>query len=68
MNQLVLEVGIVGASLAGAMAAIAWLFPAWLRGMPRAAMVGFVLGALFHLVFEATGLNAMYCRSGHACS
>lgn len=67
MRQLLLEVVIVAVSLAGAMAAVAWLLPGALRGVPRAALVGLVLGALFHLGFEATGLNAMYCRVGAAC-
>ncbi len=67
MQQLAIEVVIVAVSLAGAMAAVAWLLPGWLRGVPRAALVGLVLGALFHLGFELTGLNAMYCRVGAAC-
>ena len=58
----------VGLALALAMAALAWLFPAGLRGPLAAAGTGFVLGAAFHLAFEATGLNATYSRTGHACT
>lgn len=30
-------------------------------------LLGFVLGALFHLACEASGINKLYCRSGYAC-
>ena len=68
MKALVVEAVIVGVALSAALAALAAWTPQALRGAWRAAATGLVLGALFHLGFEASGLNAAYCVSGHACS
>ena len=68
MNRLALEAVVVGGALAIAMAAVAALAPAALQGTRPAALTGLVLGAGFHLAFEAAGLNAAYCATGHACS
>ena len=67
-SRLWIEAGIVGACLAAALAIVAWLRPDLLRTPTSAAWVGLALGAAFHLAFEATGLNATYCRTGHACT
>jgi len=68
MKQLAIEAGIVGVTLALAMAGLAAWWPAALRGPKAAALAGLALGVAFHLGFEVTGLNGAYCRSGHACS
>ena len=65
--QLGLEIAVVGVTLAVAMALVAWMWPSMLRSIRGAATMGFVLGALFHLTFEISGLNGAYCRVGHAC-
>jgi hypothetical protein len=67
LAQLALEIAIVAATLAAAMAGVAWAWPSSLRSVSGAAVVGLVLGALFHVGFEVTGLNGAYCRVGHAC-
>lgn len=67
MRQLWYEIGIVGGALSLAMAIVAWLAPESLRSVGGAAVVGFLLGAGFHVGFEVTGLNLAYCRVGHAC-
>lgn len=33
----------------------------------RRASVGFLTGAVIHLVFELVGWNAYYCQNGAAC-
>lgn len=59
------EAAVVGAMLAPALAwAMAQFEPKTTTGV---MIIGFLLGFLFHLVWEAVGLNAMYCRHGHAC-
>lgn len=68
LARLVLEALIVGGSLAAALGGVAWAWPASLRTASSATLVGFALGVAFHLGFEALGLNAAYCTSGHACS
>lgn len=65
-RQLVLEIVIVALALALALAAVAAVWP--VTTMWRGFATGLILGALFHLGFEIVGLNAMYCRVGHACA
>lgn len=67
-TQLALEVAVVGAVLAAALACVAWLVPGALRSVWKAALTGLVLGAGVHLGFELSGLNRMYCDVGHACA
>ncbi len=67
MQQLALEAAIVGLVLAAALAAAVRLGGP-IASAADAARVGLVLGALVHLGFEASGLNARYCAVGAACS
>lgn len=66
---LALEAVVVGACLA----AMLWILrtvggPGPFSSPVNIALVGFAAGALFHLAFEAAGLNSMYCTAGHACA
>lgn len=65
--RLALEAGIVGVILAAVLAAAAWVAPVTLSGPAWSAATGMVVGAAFHLAFEAAGLNRAYCAKGHAC-
>ena len=67
VRHLGVEVFVVGGLMTLALAGVSRWFPASLRSVPMAALVGFILGALFHLGFEFTGLNRAYCSTGHAC-
>lgn len=67
-TQLALEVVVVGAVLAAALASVAWLLPGALRSVWKAAVTGLVVGAAVHLGFELSGLNRVYCGVGHACA
>lgn len=67
MNQLALEVLIVGVTLGIALAMVSWAAPVTLSSPAWSAATGLVVGTLFHLGFEATGLNRTYCAKGHAC-
>lgn len=58
---------IVAVTLAVAMAGVAWVRPSALSTVPAAAATGLVMGTLFHLGFELSGMNGAYCRVGHAC-
>jgi lipopolysaccharide export LptBFGC system permease protein LptF len=59
------EAAVVGAMLAPALAwAMHQFKPDTTTGV---LMIGFLLGFLFHLIWEFVGLNAMYCKTGHAC-
>ena len=64
-KQLLVETAIVAVTLALVMGLVAAAAPWALRTPVRAAVTG--LGAAFHLGFEATGLNRLYCTVGHAC-
>lgn len=66
--RLAFEALVVGLLVAAALGAISWAWPAALRGPARAALVGMAVGVAFHLGFELFGLNAAYCRTGHACT
>lgn len=68
MWLLVAEASIVGVVLAAVMALIKVSVP-WLLSTPAlTALTGFMVGAAFHLAFEAAGLNKAYCSTGHACT
>lgn len=65
MMKVFVEASVVGTMLAPA---LAWAFYQFKPQTPLGVMViGFLLGFLFHLIWEFVGLNAMYCRVGHAC-
>lgn len=67
MQQLAVEALIVGLVLAGVLGlAVALGVP--LSTPAAAARAGLALGALVHLGFEASGLNARYCAVGAACA
>lgn len=63
---LLIEAGVVAAVTALALAlAVAVTGP--ISTVPRAVMVGTVLGALIHVAFELAGANTYYCTGGAAC-
>lgn len=66
IGSLLIEVVVVGAILAAMLTASQILYP--ITGPQDAAYTGFILGALAHLIFEVTKVNAWYCASGAACS
>ena len=63
--HLATEATVVGLALAAALAATTTFVQ--IRNAYTALAVGLVLGAALHLLFELTGLNGKYCRTGHAC-
>ena len=65
-THLATEAVVVGLALAAALAATTVFVRITSAG--TALAVGPVLGPALHLLFELTGLNAMYCRGGHACA
>lgn len=65
IRHLLTEAFVVGVSLALALAGATALTK--INSYSTALAVGFVLGAALHLLFELSGLNTMYCKSGHAC-
>lgn len=66
-GSVLLEALIVGGILAGLMAMAIVVWP--LDDSPRAAAVmGFALGMLVHLLFEGTKANRWYCANGAACA
>jgi uncharacterized membrane protein SpoIIM required for sporulation len=62
---------LIEATFVGAMLALALIIVDQTMGMPTSSVgilaMGFVVGALIHLVCEITGLNKMYCSTGYAC-
>ena len=66
-QHLATEAVVVGLALALALACVTAM-SVKIAGYPAALAVGFVVGAALHLLFELSGLNGMYCRTGHACS
>lgn len=67
MRRLVIEALVVGLALAAALGAVRWALPSTCSSVGAAAATGLVVGAAFHVVFELAGLNAAYCKTGHAC-
>lgn len=65
MRRLIYEALAVGVALAISLAIAQSLVR--IRDYKTALLVGLVLGASLHLVFELVGLNRSYCMSGHAC-
>jgi len=64
-QSVFIEASVVGAMLAPALAwAMHQFQPQTTTGI---LIIGFFLGFLFHFIWELVGLNAMYCRVGHAC-
>jgi len=72
MASLILEVIVVGLLTGLLLWAVARFVPLVtaidLNAPLTALIVGFVIGALFHLSAEFVGFNAWYCRSGAACA
>lgn len=65
MSNVFIEAAVVGAMLAPA---LAWAFHQFKPDTTVGIMlIGFLLGFGFHLIWEFVGLNAMYCKTGHAC-
>lgn len=64
-QHLVTEAVVVGLALALSLAGATTLTK--INNYRTALAVGFVVGAALHLLFEMSGLNSVYCRSGHAC-
>ncbi len=62
---LLTEALIVGVALAAALALTTTVVR--ITNVKTALVVGVVVGAALHLLFELSGLNRTYCRSGHAC-
>jgi hypothetical protein len=65
MSNLVLEALVVGAALAVALVLTTTVVR--INDAKTALVVGVVVGAALHLLFELAGLNRAYCRTGHAC-
>ena len=65
MLRLLFEAGFVGAALAVLL--LISLRVAQPVSNRDILILGFVLGALFHIVCELTGINKQYCKTGRAC-
>lgn len=65
MFRLFAEAGIVGAILA--ILLLISLRVAQPVSNKDILILGFVLGAGFHLGCEVAGINRQYCKTGHAC-
>ncbi len=64
-SRLVMEALVVGVALAAALVLAHGVVA--IKDYKTAAVVGLVVGASLHLVFELLGLNRAYCSTGHAC-
>lgn len=64
-GSVLLEALVVGGILAAMMSIVVVLYP--ITGSSSAAFRGFFLGALTHILFEASRANAWYCKNGAAC-
>ena len=64
-GRLLKEALVVGVALAVALALTTTIVR--ITNAKTALVVGAVLGAALHLLFELAGLNRAYCRVGHAC-
>jgi len=66
-GSVMLEAVVVGGMLAALMAMAIVVYP--LRDAPgKAAILGFVLGAMTHGLFEVSKANTWYCDNGAACA
>lgn len=65
--KVFLEAGVVAVVTALALALALWLGGPITR-LTKALVVGAVVGAAIHLIFELVGANRMYCSTGAACS
>jgi len=72
MASLILEVVVVGLLTGLLLWAVARFVPLVtaidLNAPLTALIVGFIIGAVFHLTAEFAGFNGWYCRSGAACA
>ena len=64
--KVFLEAAVVGAMLAVIMLIANSVYP--LKSATSILAVSFVVGVLFHLGCEVTGINKWYCVHGAACS
>lgn len=62
-TQVLIEAVVVGFMLS----LFALIIPRFLTKLQLAGVL-FIVGALFHLICEVTGINRYYCKSGAACS
>ena len=66
-GSVMLEALVVGAVLAALMSMAVVMYPTY-DSPQRAAILGMVLGALVHVLFETTKANRWYCDNGAACA
>ncbi len=64
-SKLLVEALAVGAMTALALAIARLITP--ITTIREALIVGFVIGFLFHLGCQVSGINAWYCKHGAAC-
>jgi hypothetical protein len=67
IGSVTIEALVVGGILAALMSMAIVVYPLY-ESPSRAAMLGFFLGALVHVVFEVTKANTWYCDNGAACA
>lgn len=65
-SNLLIEALAVGAMTAVALAIARRITP--IDSTNKALLVGFVIGVIFHLMCQVSGINAWYCKHGAACS
>ena len=66
-GSVMLEALVVGGILAALTSMAVVVYPTY-DSPQRAAMLGAVLGALVHVIFEVTKANRWYCDNGAACA
>jgi hypothetical protein len=65
-SNLLIEALAVGAMTALALCIARLVTP--ISTIREALIVGFVIGVVFHLGCQVSGINAWYCKHGAACS
>jgi len=64
--RLLFEAAVVAGITACALATAVYLLGP-IQRPTHAFILGAVIGAVIHVLFEGLGANAMYCRTGAAC-